>query len=85
MNGAGKTTLLRLLTRITEPTEGRALIKVELVLFWRLEQDFTPELSGLENIYVNGIMLGMTRAEVKDKLDEIIEFSGVEKYINTRS
>ena len=84
MNGAGKTTLLRLLTRITEPTEGRALIKGRVSSLLEVGTGFHPELSGLENIYVNGIMLGMTRAEVKDKLDEIIEFSGVEKYIIPR-
>ena len=82
-NGAGKTTLLKILSRITEPTEGRVEIRGRVASLLEVGTGFHPELSGRENIFLNGAILGMTRAEVHHRFDEIVEFSGVEKFIDT--
>jgi lipopolysaccharide transport system ATP-binding protein len=82
-NGAGKSTLLKVLTRITSPTEGRALIRGRVGSLLEVGTGFHPELTGRENIFLNGSILGMKRREIQQKLDEIIEFSGVEKFIDT--
>ncbi len=82
-NGAGKSTLLKVLSRITEPTEGRARLKGRVASLLEVGTGFHPELSGRENIYLNGSILGMTRAEIARKFDEIVAFSEVEKFLDT--
>jgi lipopolysaccharide transport system ATP-binding protein len=82
-NGAGKSTLLKILSRITEPTKGRIEINGRVASLLEVGTGFHPELSGRENIYLNGTILGMTRREVRAKFDEIVAFSGVEKFIDT--
>ena len=82
-NGAGKTTLLKLLSRITEPTEGRAEIKGRIQSLLEVGTGFHPELTGRENIYLSGAILGMTKREIERKFDEIVDFSGIEKFIDT--
>jgi lipopolysaccharide transport system ATP-binding protein len=82
-NGAGKSTLLKILSRITEPTKGRAIIRGRLASLLEVGTGFHPELTGRENIYLNGAILGMTRAETKRKFDEIVGFADVEKFIDT--
>jgi lipopolysaccharide transport system ATP-binding protein len=82
-NGAGKSTLLKLLSRITEPTEGRAEIWGRVGSLLEVGTGFHPELTGRENIYLSGAILGMRRAEIDRRFDEIVEFSGVEKFIDT--
>ena len=82
-NGAGKTTLLKLLSRITLPTVGHATIRGRLGSLLEVGTGFHPELSGRENIYLNGAVLGMSRAEVDSKFDEIVDFSGVSKFLDT--
>ena len=82
-NGAGKTTLLKLLSRITEPTEGIATIHGRVGSLLEVGTGFHPELTGRENVYLNGAILGMRRAEIKAKFDDIVEFSGVEKFLDT--
>jgi len=82
-NGAGKSTLLKILSRITEPTTGRIGIKGRVASLLEVGTGFHPELTGRENIYLNGAILGMSRAEVKGKFDEIVDFSGVEKFLDT--
>jgi lipopolysaccharide transport system ATP-binding protein len=83
MNGAGKTTLLRLLTRITEPNEGEAVIRGRISSLLEVGTGFHPELTGRENVFVNGILLGMSRRDVLRKMDEIVAFSGIEPFIDT--
>jgi lipopolysaccharide transport system ATP-binding protein len=82
-NGAGKSTLLKILSRITEPTEGRVRIKGRVSSLLEVGTGFHPELTGRENIYLNGAILGMNRAEIKAKFDEIVAFAGVEKFLDT--
>jgi lipopolysaccharide transport system ATP-binding protein len=80
-NGAGKSTLLKILSRITEPTEGRISIKGRVASLLEVGTGFHPELTGRENIYLNGAILGMSRAEIKKKFDEIVAFAEVEKFL----
>lgn len=82
-NGAGKSTLLKVLSRITEPTQGRATIRGRVASLLEVGTGFHPELSGRENIFLNGAILGMTRAEVRRKFDEIVAFSDVGRYLDT--
>ena len=82
-NGAGKSTLLKVLSRITEPTTGRVTIKGRVASLLEVGTGFHPELTGRENIYMNGTILGMTRKEIKRKFDEIVAFAEVEKYLDT--
>ena len=82
-NGAGKSTLLKLLSKITEPTKGQAIIKGRVASLLEVGTGFHPELTGRENIFMNGAILGMTRAEIKSKFDEIVAFAEVEKFVDT--
>jgi lipopolysaccharide transport system ATP-binding protein len=82
-NGAGKSTLLKILSRITEPTRGRVMIQGRVASLLEVGTGFHPELTGRENIYLNGAILGMTRAEIRRKFDEIIAFAEVEKFLDT--
>ena len=82
-NGAGKSTLLKILSQITKPTTGRIEINGRVASLLEVGTGFHPELTGRENIYLNGTILGMTRKEVASKFDEIVAFSGVEKFIDT--
>lgn len=82
-NGAGKSTLLKVLTRITEPTEGYAEIRGRVGSLLEVGTGFHPELTGRENIYFNGAVLGMRKKEIERKFDEIVDFSGVQKFIDT--
>lgn len=82
-NGAGKSTLLKILTRITEPTEGRVEMHGRVGSLLEVGTGFHPELTGRENVYLSGAILGMARKEIDRKFDEIVDFSGVEKYIDT--
>jgi lipopolysaccharide transport system ATP-binding protein len=82
-NGAGKSTLLKILSRVTTPTTGKINIKGRVASLLEVGTGFHPELTGRENIYLNGAILGMRRREIDRKLDEIIDFSGVERYIDT--
>ncbi len=82
-NGAGKSTFLKLLSRITEPTEGKIRIKGKIASLLEVGTGFHPELTGRENIYLNGAILGMARSEIKKKFDDIVAFSGVENFLDT--
>lgn len=82
-NGAGKSTLLKVLSRITEPTSGRALINGRVASLLEVGTGFHPELTGRENVYLNGVVLGMSKSEVDKKFDQIVEFAGVSKFIDT--
>jgi len=82
-NGAGKSTLLKMLSRITEPSEGRAEIRGRVASLLEIGTGFHPELSGRENIFLNGAILGMRHAEIKAKFDEIVAFSGLERFLDT--
>src|ERR1700677_542661 len=82
-NGAGKSTLLKLLSRITEPTKGRIRLRGRVASLLEVGTGFHPELTGRENIFLNGAVLGMARAEIKKKFDEIVAFAEVEKFLDT--
>ena len=82
-NGAGKSTLLKILSRITEPTDGKAKIYGRIASLLEVGTGFHPELTGRENMYLNGTILGMRKNEIDNKFDEIVEFSGIEKFIDT--
>ena len=82
-NGAGKSTLLRLLCRITEPTEGKACIRGRVASLLEVGTGFHPELTGRENVYLNGSILGMSRAEIRKRFDEIVAFAEVERFLDT--
>ena len=82
-NGAGKSTLLKILSRITEPSEGRVEIKGRVASLLEVGTGFHPELTGRENIYLNGSILGMARAEIRRKFDEIVAFAEVERFLDT--
>lgn len=82
-NGAGKSTLLKILSRTTTPTTGKIKVKGRVASLLEVGTGFHPELTGRENIFLNGAILGMTKAEIKKKFDEIVDFSGVERYVDT--
>lgn len=82
-NGAGKSTLLKLLSRVTSPTQGEIKIKGRIASLLEVGTGFHPELTGRENIYMNGAILGMTKKEITRKFDEIVDFAGVAMYIDT--
>jgi ABC-type polysaccharide/polyol phosphate transport system ATPase subunit len=82
-NGAGKSTLLKILSRITEPTTGKVEIRGRVASLLEVGTGFHPELTGRENIFLNGAILGMTRAEIRRKFDEIVAFAGVERFLDT--
>lgn len=82
-NGAGKSTLLKILARVTSPTTGQAILRGRAASLLEVGTGFHPELTGRENIFVAGILLGMTRREVNAKFDEIVDFAGVEKFLDT--
>jgi lipopolysaccharide transport system ATP-binding protein len=82
-NGAGKSTLLKILSRITEPTAGRAVLSGRVASLLEVGTGFHPELTGRENIFLNGAILGMARAEIIRKFDAIVEFAGVEQFLET--
>ena len=82
-NGAGKSTLMKIMSRITEPSEGRVQVRGRVASLLEVGTGFHPELTGRENIFLNGAILGMTRAEVRQKFDEIVAFADVERFIDT--
>ena len=82
-NGAGKSTLLKILSRITDPTRGRATIRGRVASLLEVGTGFHLDLTGRENIFLNGAILGMTRAEIKSKFDEIVDFAEIEKFLDT--
>ena len=82
-NGAGKSTLLKLLSRITEPTSGRAFLRGRVASLLEVGTGFHPDLTGRENVFLNGAILGMSRAEIRRKFDEIVAFAEVERFLDT--
>lgn len=82
-NGAGKSTLLKILSQVTAPSTGEVRLKGRIAALLEVGTGFHPDLSGRENIFLNGAILGMTKMEIKSKFDEIVNFSGIEKYIDT--
>ncbi|MDP3112380.1 MAG: ABC transporter ATP-binding protein [Thermodesulfovibrionales bacterium] len=82
-NGAGKTTLLKILSRVTQPTEGEVRLRGSIASLLEVGTGFHPELTGRENIYLNGAILGMSRQEIKSKFDEIVAFAEIDKFIDT--
>jgi lipopolysaccharide transport system ATP-binding protein len=83
LNGAGKSTLLKILSRITEPTEGQVRLRGRVASLLEVGTGFHPELTGRENIFLNGAILGMTRAEIKRRFDEIVAFAEIDKFLDT--
>ena len=83
LNGAGKTTLLKVLSRITSPTKGQVILRGRMASLLEVGTGFHPELTGSENIFLNGSILGLKRREIIAKYDSIVEFSGVEKFLDT--
>src|SRR6185437_469550 len=81
-NGAGKSTLLKILSRITDPTEGRVEIRGRVASLLEVGTGFHPDLSGRENVFLNGAILGMSRGEIRRKFDEIVSFAGVERFLD---
>ncbi|MDW8288663.1 MAG: ABC transporter ATP-binding protein, partial [Flammeovirgaceae bacterium] len=82
-NGAGKSTLLKILSKVTKPTTGSIKIKGRVASLLEVGTGFHPEMTGRENVFMNGAILGMTRAEIKKKFDAIVDFAGIERYIDT--
>ena len=82
-NGAGKSTLLKILSKVTSPSTGIIRARGRIASLLEVGTGFHPEMTGRENIYMNGAIMGMTKAEISRKLDEIVDFSGVERYIDT--
>src|SRR5881398_1705073 len=82
-NGAGKSTLLKILSRVTSPTKGEVRIKGRIASLLEVGTGFHPELTGRENIFLNGAILGMTKAEIRTKLDEIVAFAEIDKFLDT--
>jgi ABC-type polysaccharide/polyol phosphate transport system ATPase subunit len=82
-NGAGKSTLLKILSRVTAPTKGEIKVRGRISSLLEVGTGFHPELTGRENVYLNGAILGMRKSEIKNKMDEIVAFAGVEKYLDT--
>src|SRR6202042_3659461 len=82
-NGAGKSTLLKILSRITQPTEGRVLLRGRVASLLEVGTGFHPELTGRENIFLNGAILGMTQREIRKKFDEIVAFADVAQFLDT--
>ncbi|HFK5553764.1 TPA: ABC transporter ATP-binding protein [Elizabethkingia anophelis] len=82
-NGAGKSTLLKLLSKVTKPTTGNIKVRGRIASLLEVGTGFHPEMTGRENIFLNGAILGMTRREIKSKFDEIVDFAGVERYVDT--
>ena len=82
-NGAGKSTLLKILSRVTKPTTGRIRVRGRMASLLEVGTGFHPELTGRENIFLNGAILGMRKEEIRQKLDEIVDFAGVERYLDT--
>src|SRR5213082_3980456 len=81
-NGAGKSTLLKILSRVTSPTKGEVRVKGRIASLLEVGTGFHPELTGRENTFLNGAILGMTKAEIRTKFDEIVAFAEVEKFID---
>lgn len=82
-NGAGKSTLLKILSKVTQPTEGHIKLKGRIASLLEVGTGFHPELTGRENIFLNGALLGMSKSEIRSKFDAIVDFAGVERYIDT--
>ena len=82
-NGAGKSTLLKILSRVTAPTSGEARVKGRIASLLEVGTGFHPELTGRENVFLNGAILGMTKAEIRKKFDEIVDFAGIKRYMDT--
>ena len=82
-NGAGKSTLLKILSRVTSPTKGEVRVKGRIASLLEVGTGFHPELTGRENTFLNGAILGMSRSEIKMKFDEIVTFAGIDSYIDT--
>src|SRR5213078_1642510 len=82
-NGAGKSTLLKILSRVTAPTSGEVRVKGRIASLLEVGTGFHPELTGRENVFLNGAIMGMTKAEIRKKFDEIVNFAGVERYMDT--
>ena len=82
-NGAGKSTLLKLLSKVTKPTTGQFKVKGRIASLLEVGTGFHPDMTGRENIYLNGAILGMRRNEINQKFDEIVNFAGIERYIDT--